>query len=387
MRLQLMTLTVDNFKGFRHKEFRFDGRDALIRGRNGAGKTTVYDAFTWLLFGKDSKGDRDFQFRPVSPEGEVLDRAAITAVEAVLLADGRRRIFKRACCEVWSLRRGTGEKAFGGFSSDFYVDGVAVKKAGFDRQVARIVPEDRFRLLTGLFCFSKQLSWRDRRAVLFDVAGVSSDREILDSDPGFAPLAEALGDKPLEQLRKELTARRRGLNKTREDTPARLDECRRLTVELEERLREPSGCAALDIVRRRTDELRGIAHAAADELGEVDKLLLLCDQFARKKVRCIQQDIDKHFERVTFRLAREQINGGFEDCCDVLLDGVAVGDALNTGGEFRAGMDIIRTLSRCYDLYVPLFIDGAERVTGPLDAETQVIRLEAGEGELRAYNQ
>ena len=110
-------------------------------------------------------------------------------------------------------------------------------------------------------------------------------------------------------------------------------------------------------------------------------MLYLCDEFTRYKVKFIEESINRRFSLVRFRLFREQINGGLEDCCDVLVKGAAVGDNLNTGAEFLAGVDIINTLSRCYGTYVPLFIDGAEGVTEPLSADTQTIRLVASEND------
>ena len=113
----------------------------------------------------------------------------------------------------------------------------------------------------------------------------------------------------------------------------------------------------------------------------MDGMLFLCDEFTRYKVKFIEESINRRFSLVRFRLFKEQINGGLEECCDVLVKGSAVGDNLNTGAEFQAGVDIINTLSRCYGIYVPLFIDGCESVTGPLGADTQTIRLVVSEND------
>ena len=232
MKMQLTSLTLENFKCYEHMEFRFDGRNASIFGANGTGKSSVYDAFTWLLFGKDSKGSAKSEaLKPIVQEGEhmgeVKDSGAITSVEAVLLVDGMERKLKRTYYELWSTKRGSAEKTRDGHSSDYFVDDVPCKKNEFARRVGEIIDEDRFKLLTNLFFFPEALPWQKRREVLFDVAAVATDEEILASDARFAPLASALRGLTLDDYRKKLAAQRKGLNKTREYTPARLDECKK----------------------------------------------------------------------------------------------------------------------------------------------------------------
>lgn len=41
-----------NFKGLRDLTVEFDPALTEIYGRNGIGKTSIFDGFTWLLFGK-----------------------------------------------------------------------------------------------------------------------------------------------------------------------------------------------------------------------------------------------------------------------------------------------------------------------------------------------
>jgi len=264
MKMELITLTLENFKCHEHLTLRFDGRSASIYGENGTGKTSIYDAFTWLLFGKDSKGDKDFGIKPAIQEGEhageAKDSGAITSVEAVLLVDGMERKLKRTYYEVWSTKRGSAEKTRDGHSSDYFVDDVPVKKNEFDRRVGEIVPEDKFKLLTSLFYFSKHLPWRSRRAALFDVAAVATDEEILAGDPRFAPLTAAMRGLTLDDYRKKLTAQRKGLNRTREDTPARLDECKKTVADLAD-----IDFAALESQKAEAQERRAAAQRELDQ--------------------------------------------------------------------------------------------------------------------------
>ena len=44
----------------------------LMVGVNGVGKTTIFDAFTWLLFGKDSTDRKDFEIKTLDKNNKVI---------------------------------------------------------------------------------------------------------------------------------------------------------------------------------------------------------------------------------------------------------------------------------------------------------------------------
>ena len=165
----------------------------------------------------------------------------------------------------------------------------------------------------------------------------------------------------------------------------RVQTCRSALADADRELDRLSGelskKAALEYAAKRMDELREQAAAASDELNKLDGILFLCEEFTRYKVKFIEESINRRFSMVRFRLFREQINGGLEDCCDVTVDGVPFGEGLNTGARFNAGIDIINTLSRHYGAQVPLFVDNAESVTPLAQADTQVIRLVVSEAD------
>lgn len=230
--VKILRLTLDNFKGQRHLVLDLNGQSASIYGSNGVGKTTIYDGLTWLLFGKNSQGETKFEIKPHDKEGAVLDPKAITAVEAVLDVAGETRSLRRTYYEKWSSRRGGGE-VFDGHSSDFFVDGVPVKKYAFEEAVAAIVDEGLFRVLTNVTWFCEGMHWRDRRALLFQLGQVEDDKAMMAGREEFAPLLEAMGRLGLEEYRKKLQAERKGLTGVRDDVPIRLDECRKRLEALE----------------------------------------------------------------------------------------------------------------------------------------------------------
>ena len=231
-RIELIRLTVENFKGIRHLKLDLGGQSASIYGDNASGKTSVYDALTWLLFGKDSHGQGTFDIKPLGQDGQVADHMAITAVEAILGTECGPVELRKTYYEKWSTKRGSATETFDGNTSDFFVDGVPVKKYEFERRVADLVPEDVFRLLTGVTYFCGELDWKERRKVLFDLCAVASDAAIMGMDPRFSALLESVGRLGLDDYKKKLGVERKGLMGVRNDLPTRLDECQKTVEDL-----------------------------------------------------------------------------------------------------------------------------------------------------------
>ena len=129
MEIRLKQLHLENFKCHKSLTIAFDGRNTSIYGDNATGKTSIYDAFVWLLFGKDSSGngEQTINIKPLDADGSVRDHNCVTEVEAVLLADGEEVSLKRTLREVWTTRRGNSEAVYGGNTSEYFVDGVPCK--------------------------------------------------------------------------------------------------------------------------------------------------------------------------------------------------------------------------------------------------------------------
>ena len=633
--IKIKRLSLENFKCHRNLVLELNGGNVAIYGDNATGKTSVYDALTWLLFGKDSQGngEKNIEIKPLDASGEVRDHLAVTSVEAVLLVDGAEVTMKRTYSEVWTTKRGNSEATYDGNTSEYYVDGVPVKKFAFSEKVNEIVDEETFRLLTSVSYFANGISWQDRRAVLFKVAGVMDDAQIMATDARFQPLMEGMGRLSLDDYKKKLLAEKKGFTGAKTEIPARLSELQktiedvqgldfagakaeieRLTLQksgieaqilsiehdnaadakrleireatiaqmqldsdnrayrnsqtanmpdvavikqklntlgtqlaaknkmigneesfieklsrdidasrerwvtvnketftggtcptcgqalpakqlqtaqeafeahkrerlaeieqtaasrkqardeaenrlqhmkedvgavefeimtlekalaaaqanvvepvdmegyaerrkaIEEQIHSLNGELAdmmanssavrgdlqkqvaelngqikglmeitsreslLDYSRCRMEELREDAKNAAKCLEAIENVLFLIDEYSRYKTQFVENSINGMFRIARFRLFREQANGGVEDRCDVVFDGVPYIN-LNNGAKINVGIDIINTLSRAYGVTVPLFVDNAESVTALEKSVNQIIRLVVSEND------
>ena len=271
--IKIKRLELENFKCHKSLKLNFEGGNASIYGDNASGKTSIYDALTWLLFGKDSQGngEKNIEIKPLDANGEVKDHEALTAVEAVLDVSGEEVTLRRTYREVWSTKRGSSEATYDGNTSEYYIDGVPCKKNGFQEKVNELVGEDTFRMLTSVSHFASAISWQDRRAVLFKVAGVVDDAQILATNEQFAPLVESMGRLGLDDYKKKLLAEKRQFTGVKTEIPARISECQK-TIEDIEGLDFAGARAEVEKLNAKKEEIS--AQITSLDSGEADKKAL-----------------------------------------------------------------------------------------------------------------
>lgn len=233
-RFILERLTARNFKGFRNFELVTNGGNVDVYGDNGTGKTTVFDAFMWTLFGKDSTNRTAFEIKELDGAGNVLQHGLDHEVEIALSLDGRRKIFRRVCAEKWTKKRGAARAEITGHTNSYFVDGVPIKQGEYAAQVDAVIKEDVFKLLTNPTFFNEQLKWEQRRRILLEVCGDITDEEVIFSNEALERLPSILNGRSIEDHRKVIAARRSDINKELEKIPVRIDEARRSAPDIAE---------------------------------------------------------------------------------------------------------------------------------------------------------
>ena len=221
----VQSLKIENFKGIRSLHLDFSGTVTTIYGDNATGKTTVYDALTWLLFGKDSAGSAKFTAKPTGTSG------VTPTVTAYCIINGQARKLRKVLRERWSKPRGSASAQYEGDTVDYTVDDVPYKEAAYKRMISEIVDENLFRLLTSVHYFAREFPWEERRRLLAEVCNLPDDATILAGTPQFSPLAAALGTRTVEEYKTVLLAARKSANKTLDSLPIRMDECKRRVSE------------------------------------------------------------------------------------------------------------------------------------------------------------
>ena len=222
--VKLKSLSLVNFKGHKDLIVNFE-QETTISGENATGKSTVFDSFVWMLFGKDQFDRKDFEIIPTI-EGKRLDKVD-SEVTAVIVIDGTYTTFKRVLHQKWVRRRGTAEEVFDGCETLYYINDVPKKAGEYKTFVDTIADESVFKLITNPTAFLA-LHWTKQREFLFQIAGTVSDADVANSDPRFAALLELLNGKSLLDFKKELSARKKKLKDDLENIQPKIDQTTRL---------------------------------------------------------------------------------------------------------------------------------------------------------------
>ena len=221
MKLMLKVLDLKNFKGIKQFKLLLDKTEVKVYGANAAGKTTLVDAFMWLLFDKDSQDRKDFDIKTLDRDNNpihFLDHEVTGDFEI----DGRTFTLSKRLKEKWVKKRGQAEQEFSGHETTYYIDGVPCKKSEYQKYVDEIIKEKTFKLLTNPLTF-EAMKWQDKRKTLFEVCGTINDVSV----PGYDKLQQHLNGKDVDEFKKSLAATKKKLKKDIEDIPPRIDELRR----------------------------------------------------------------------------------------------------------------------------------------------------------------
>lgn len=225
--MKLLRLTLDNFKGTKHFSLDLpEGCSAAVYGENGTGKTTLADAWCWLLFGVDSKGQSDsknggFQVSTKGTSG--LDYS----VSAVIEVDGHTHTLRRVYREEFSRKNGESEKGQAKNHTDYYLDDTPLKtKKQYDAFIDTLFPSREIgRALTIPSYFPRDLEPGSRRELLLKLFSPEiTEDSVMDRHPELARLRTYKGYKTVEQYRDWAKAQRTAVNKELDSIPGRIDE-------------------------------------------------------------------------------------------------------------------------------------------------------------------
>lgn len=220
--IQILEISLINFKGLRNQKIMFN-KNTDIFGANGTGKTTIMDAFLWMLFGKDSTDRKNFEIKTLDQFNVAIPQIE-HEVSAVILVDDVRIEISRILSEMWPKKKGSDVAEFSGNKTEFYWDGVPMQEKTFQEKVSTILDETVFKMITNPLAFNA-MKWQDQRNVLVDIAGTISDEDLAAGNSEYQKLiAELTNGKTISDYEKQILA---SIKKAKEDLkmiPARIDE-------------------------------------------------------------------------------------------------------------------------------------------------------------------
>lgn len=212
MRITLAKLQLRYFKGAENLTFSFEEGENFLYGANATMKTTVKDAFSWLLFGKDGESREQFAVKTLDSSGNIIPRLEHEVEGDILIAhnDGRTEPInlRRNYHEVWVRKRGEDVETFSQNTTDYYINNVSVSEADYKARIEELCNEEVFKLVTNPHYFPTRTK-EVQKKMLFDLAGGITDEDVLLTyEDKFAQLQTLLthGNK-IDTLKKENDAK------------------------------------------------------------------------------------------------------------------------------------------------------------------------------------
>lgn len=234
--MKILTLQLENFQGIKLASFDFDGQSSSLYGDNATGKTTVFNAITWLLFDRPSTGAKNYTPKTKGSDGDLhfLEHAATARFS---MEDGRIVTLRKVFHENYKKKRGSATEEFDGHSIDFYIDGVPVKEKEYSATLMAFCGgAEKMKMLTMPNYFAEDMAWDARRKILLDICGDVSDQEVIIRNAELKELPTYLlmpgttnQHYTVEEYKKIAGAQKTDINKRLQDIPGRIDEAQRAT--------------------------------------------------------------------------------------------------------------------------------------------------------------
>ena len=123
------------------------------------------------------------------------------------------------------------------------------------------------------------------------------------------------------------------------------------------------------------------------QLSELEKKEDTARYYQDRQNTILEERVNQHFKLVRWKMFRTVVNNGDpfqEPYCECYVNGVAYRDGLNQAARLNAGLDIINTLCRHYQVSAPIVIDNSESNLNILPTASQQIRLQVADTDLQA---
>lgn len=289
--MKLTQLNLQNFKGIEFGDFRFTN-NTIIRGDNATGKTTVFDALCWLLFGKDSLDRADFQIKTLK-NGEPVHNVNHMVQAAFDNEDGTGFTLKRIYREKYSNPRG-GEVKLTGHTTDYFINDVPSKEKEYKAFINNMINEDVFKLITNPLFFNEQYTWQNRRKLLLEMCGDVDDASVINSKEELKRLTELLNGRSVDEQRKIIASKKTAINKELDMIPVRIDEavnCKPTPMEAEQKLKDD--IATIETAIKQLEEDKSVIINGLDGAERTAKIREVKRKLADRKSQLMNEHTDK----------------------------------------------------------------------------------------------
>lgn len=178
MKIELKSMTLQNFKKERSKTIEF-AHNVVISGGNETGKSTIYDAYLWCLFGVTSRPDTTVQ--TLDMNNNIIHKLETSVILVLNYNDERDIKIERRLSERWKGKDTVGEK-FMGTTQARMVDDVPYSVTAFKEKLNSFCNFDDWFMLSNINLF-----WNYkvdvRRKILMSLADDIDETKLMQDYP------------------------------------------------------------------------------------------------------------------------------------------------------------------------------------------------------------
>ena len=264
-KVTLTRLELRNFKKITNLSIDFTHETDIV-GTNGVGKSTIFDAYTWLLYGKNSHDQNDFAIKTLDENNRAIPKLEHEVV-GTFDVDSKIITFKRVYREKWVTKRGNDLEELTGHETMFFVNDVPKSKGEYQTSVSEMIDENISKIISNPLYFNEKMKWDERRKILSSMAGeIKTDEIVSQMNGNIDELREMLskGDE-LNEQKKVVQAKKKKLKEELATIKPRIDEARY-------NMPEPvDACAVQNEIISLDGELNSIDEQMQNRLKSVEK--------------------------------------------------------------------------------------------------------------------
>jgi chromosome segregation ATPase len=232
-KLILSKLHIRDFKKINDLEIDF-AQQTTIAGTNGVGKSTIFDAYTWLLYGKNSHDQQDFSIKRLDSDGKVIHNL-VASVRGVFILDKDVIELERRYKEKWQKKRGNEHEELTGHTTEYFIDQIPKSKSEFDTYVKGMISDTIAKVISSPLYFNEKMKWQERREILTSIAGDTTPEDVLNFAPAEFKTANELlalleARKSLTDEKTRIASERKRLKEQLEGIAPKIEELTSMTV-------------------------------------------------------------------------------------------------------------------------------------------------------------
>jgi DNA repair exonuclease SbcCD ATPase subunit len=292
-KVTLTRLELRNFKKITNLSIDFTHETDIV-GTNGVGKSTIFDAYTWLLYGKNSHDQNDFAIKTLDENNRAIPKLEHEVV-GTFDVDSKIITFKRVYREKWVTKRGNDLEELTGHETTFFVNDVPKSKGEYQTSVSEMIDENISKIISNPLYFNEKMKWNERREILQAMAGDIKNAEIISEMSGT--LDELIGilsaGKSLDEQKKVIQAQKKKLKEEKATIQPRINEANhnRPTIVMD-------ACSIQNEIISLDGELNSIDEQLNDKFKSIEKAQVASIVILREKIQLESElrDLENQFQ-------------------------------------------------------------------------------------------